>query len=454
MNEARQHSERIGPILLAPGVTVREILVFTFVVVAAICVLNFTALIQPFIFTEQLGVPQDQQGRLSGNLQMTQQAAVVLFLSLAGVLADRIGRRNVLGLAMIGYGIAMFAFPTVSTVAALFLVRFMFGLASTGHTAGAATKIVADYPHESSRGKFISMMLVVQNIAVALFVGYIGARIPSWLIEAGWSPSDAGSASFWMMGVFGFAGAAAAFLLMKPDHKVPDPTLANGAGEQPKSRLAALKQMGEVLAYARKYPRFGFILAVGFVIRTDTAILNAFLSLWVVRAAADVGVDSATAMKTAGLLLSILSVASFVTPPIFGYVADRVNRTHLLVLGLALTAGAFLSTTLVDDVFGWGIIIVVVFIGLAEGAQTIAAQSVFGQEAPKHLRGSAMGVYATLGTISVLFVSYLGGVMFDKVGYSGPFVVAGGLHLLFCIGALLFIATGRLGTQEPARDAA
>lgn len=67
------------------------------------------------------------------------------------------------------------------------------------------------------------------------------------------------------------------------------------------------------------------------------------------------------------------------------------------------------------------------------------------ERAPPSLRGSAMGVYVFMGTLSVMLVSYLAGVLFDELGFTAPFLFLAGLNLVFAIAAVILIRSRRDG---------
>lgn len=186
---------------LAPYVTWREVTIFTIVTIVANCAVQFQALLLPYLLSEQIGVAASDQGKVSGMLASVQQLATLVMLGFAGHLADRIGRRGLMIVTMAGYTACFFIFPLVSTVAMLILVRILLGAFQAGHTAGGATRVVADYPDEQSRGRFISLTLVIQWSSVAVFVGLIGAKIPQWLVAAGLPTRLAGQVSFLIVAV-------------------------------------------------------------------------------------------------------------------------------------------------------------------------------------------------------------------------------------------------------------
>jgi MFS family permease len=90
-------------------------------------------------------------------------------------------------------------------------------------------------------------------------------------------------------------------------------------------------------------------------------------------------------------------------------------------------------------------ILVAVLIGVAESAEGVTVQSLIAQEAPEQLRGSSMGVFTFLGTISLLAVNLLGGYLFDKMGFSSPMLMEGALHLVMLITAFVILRMGTYG---------
>ena len=455
MNEPPDTQQSLGPITLAPGVRRSQIFFFLAVVLPAGWTSGFFNLMQPLLINQQLGVPAGQQGMLAGLLGSTQQAAFLIFISLAGGLADHYGRRSALIFSLLGFSLCAIFYPLVGVVWLLFVVRFLQGAFQTGWTAGGATKIM-DYPDNNSRGKFVSLMLICQSGSAAIVVSLVTSRMPSWFRDAGFSNADATRYSFWIMAVVALAGAASAFFFLEKDShrhlaaKEPGKFEPAPAAGRRNRLVEALSRSREVLAHARRHPRFAVILLLGAVIRTDSVIMSTFLGLWIVNAAQLRGIDAIEATKTIGLLSAIVSVAAFVTPPLFGILADRVNRLTMLVTSLIVTAMGFCAIGLIDNVFGQALIAVIVVIGIAEGAQTIAAQSLFAEEAPAHLRGSAMGLFVFLGTSSVLLISLLGGYLFDRAGFTAPFVMEGLLNFAFLAVALAMIRSQRGTTTGDA----
>jgi MFS family permease len=428
--------KRLGPITLARGVEPRQILFYLIVVGVCQIVHQFMTLMQPLVLIQQLHVPQGRQGELSGLLGLTQQVGTLIFISVAGALADVIGRRTMLTLTLIGFALCLLVFPYIAAIWALFAVRFFWGVSFTGWTTGGAT-LAMDYPDNKSRGKFISLVLVSSAFVGAVYMRFVSSRLALWIRTLGFDDETSTRYSFWIMAVVALAGGAcAAFCMTRHQQSADKPAQPAKIESKTGGLKHAFVNIGGVFAHAKTNPRFALILLIGCVVRTDTVVIASFLALWIVSAGHLVGIEPLMATKTAGELSAILSIVQVIMNPIFGIVADRVNRVRMLLTTLALTTVAFCAFGLITDVFGGWMIAAIVFIGLSDVAQNLAAQSLLAQEAPSHLRGSTMGVFAFLGTMGLIVVNYAAGRLFDRVGFSAPFVLEGVLHLAFFLAAV------------------
>lgn len=428
---------RIGPIRLTPGVPAREVILFLFVTGIAVVFVAFVNLMQPFVLTEIAHVPTKMQGRLAGELMTVQQIMMLLFVSLAGAMADRVGRKAMLVFALVGFGVCAILYPLASSVLALFLIRILYGLSSTGHTAGGPTKFF-DYPTNDSRGKFMALVMVFYAVLQITLVGAIGSRLPGWLQASGLSVAEAGTRALWIAAGVAFATALIAYFFLMRDVPTQEKQVAAG----PRGYRAMFRGFREVIAYARTNRRFGMLLVTSFVIRTDVSVLQSFMALWITIQGGKQGLTTLAAIKVAGTVAAIISSMNLIVPPILGYLLDRTSRLAIYLTSVGLVGVVFLCAPLVEDVTGSSIYILAVFIGLAESSQTISQQALFGQEAPAHLRGTAYGLLAFFGTLSVVVTSFLAGYLFDRLGPTAPFLFTGTLHILFTVLAVIILVAG------------
>lgn len=442
MSDTRSVQRKLGTILLAPGITPRQAMAYIVVSSVLTCLSGFMAIIQPYVFTEQLHILTSEQGRLTGNLSAVQQGALLVFVSLFGALSDRFGRRLFMVLAVVGMTLAILAYPLATAVIHLYLLRFLFGTASTCHTAGSPPMRM-DLLDNGSRGRFLALVLV-SHAVFNFLISYGVTRLPAWLQQQGVTAADAGRSTFVLAGVLGLIGLVVALLGLPRDR--PKDIERISTSEQV---LRVGRSMREVIAYARINKRFGIVLLASAVLRADVAVIGTFIALWVVSAGRGEGLETAQALKAFGTLAMIMSATDLIFGVVAGFVADRVNRMKMLIWAVAATAVAFSTTTFVHSVTGLTIIGVVILINLAEAFQVAASQALIGEETPPHLRGSAYGMFALIGTVSVMGISLLAGQLFDKVGYKAPFLLMAGLGAAFVVISLILLG-GRIPKHEPA----
>jgi MFS family permease len=424
--EGLPRAQRIGPILLAPGVARSQVAVFLGVAACLGLLFGFINVAQPLLL-DQLGIPADHQGRVTGNLAFIDQFGFMLFISSAGTLADTLGRRGTLIVALIGMLLANLLFPFAGSIAVLYGLRFGFGLARTAHTAGG-TALIMDYPDNASRGKFLSLVMLNSALSGAVLIGGVGARLPGWFAAAGFTMQGATRLAFAVVGLFGAVGLwLAAFRLAREARRT-------APGHTPwQLQIASFRGFSERF---RSRPRYRFIMLMALAIRSDYIIVDAFVSLWILRDGVASGMSRSAALATAGLAYSMLRIMQLVGPVLLGIVADRVERTRLLAGMLVLSALSFAAVLLVGNATHWEMFAVVGLIGFFESGTIVVAQSVLGEEAPAELRGISMSVFALLGTLGVLLSTSVGGQLFDRVGPAAPFLFVGALNLVFAIWAI------------------
>jgi MFS family permease len=185
-----------------------------------------------------------------------------------------------------------------------------------------------------------------------------------------------------------------------------------------------------VLAAARRNRRLAFVFPVAVVARGDAVIVSAFLSLWIVSGARDQGVDAAAALAHAGTALGAFTGGGLAGTLAAGYAVDRFDRAKTAMLAVLATGLAFGAAALVDDVMGWELVALAAVMGFAELSLIVSGQALLGEQAPPEIRGATVGVFAFCGAVSMLVLSGLGGQVFDRWTYAGPFILAGGLNLL------------------------
>ena len=127
MAKPQKSTTKWGPVELSEGVTPVNAWGFMLASFVGIGLLSFFNFGQAYILNEILKIPQDEQGTLTGNLQVWAEVIQIALIPVAGVLSDRIGRRPVAVAGLVFLGIGYAFFPFASNVSELFIYRTFHG---------------------------------------------------------------------------------------------------------------------------------------------------------------------------------------------------------------------------------------------------------------------------------------------------------------------------------------
>ena len=311
-----------GPILLAKGVSTRHVLCYLFAALISIGMFTYLMSLTPYILKVNLGIPEDQHGRVIGNLQFLQEIVVMASIGWWGALSDRIGRRNTYIIAWLvmfaAYGVYAFA----TSLPGLFMLRIVFALGVAATTTNLSA-LLADYPLDQSRGKFTGIAFLLNGLGAAIFFGVLN-QLPSMYQAQGADEIWAGRYAYLTIAAVAFI-AAIVMTGLKPG--LPE----EAKGKEDKAPLLQLMREG---LHAAKDRRIGLSYIAAFAARADMAIVTLFMILWVIQAGGAAGMSPAEAQGRAGIYVGVYSLAALVAAPIVGIIADRIDR-------LTLNIGAF-----------------------------------------------------------------------------------------------------------------
>ena len=102
---------KLGPLRMQPGVQPKHLFALYFASFFGIASMSFINTSQPYVLTEIMNVPLDEQGTLSGRLTIIQEFALLFFLGPVGALSDKYGRKPIYVAAFILLGTAYFLYP-------------------------------------------------------------------------------------------------------------------------------------------------------------------------------------------------------------------------------------------------------------------------------------------------------------------------------------------------------
>lgn len=332
-------------------------------------------------------------------------AANLIGLPPAGWLSDRMGRRRLMAVGLLGFALASAGFLVFDSPWAFVALRACEGLAAACFTP-AALAYVADRAPEGQRGLRIAQLTVAQNVGMLMGPVFGGALVMSFGLAA----------PFWAHFVLcGLGGLLVA--------KLP------GAG-QAEARERRAKTGGRdpdgIWRQVQWLPFTGLSLRVfanGFAIGMYEAIWAIYLR------------DLGGTPWHISLSWTLFSLPAIVLAALAGRTIDRGGPARPLVLG------ALFSSVLV---LGYGLtqrIDVLLWLGVVEGigfAFAYPAQSaMMVQVAPEALRGRVIGLITAMSTVGALF----GAMLTPRLYEISPFWCFSVTSALLFVSALMLALT-------------
>ncbi len=414
-----------GPVLLAKGVSTRHVLCYLFAALISIGMFTYLMSLTPYILKVNLGIPEDQHGRVIGNLQFLQEIVVMASIGWWGALSDRIGRRNTYIIAWLvmfaAYGVYAFA----TSLPGLFMLRIVFALGVAATTTNLSA-LLADYPLDQSRGKFTGIAFLLNGLGAAIFFGVLN-QLPSMYQAQGADEIWAGRYAFLTIAAVAFV-AAIVMTGLKPG--LPE------EAKQKEAKAPLLQLMREGL-HAAKDRRIGLSYIAAFAARADMAIVTLFMILWVIQAGSAAGMSPAEAQGRAGIYVGVYSLAALVAAPIVGIIADRIDRLTLNIGAFAIAAIGYFWLGLSTDVLSFGGVIPALLVaGFGQSSVAMAITVLLAQRCPPEIRGSVFGVQSFFGAVGILAIAWGGGQLFDLVAPGAPFIAVAAANAIVLLTAL------------------
>lgn len=391
---------------------------------ATIGFLTFINTGQAFILNANLGLPGDEQGRVTGGLAFWNEMITIALAAPFGVMADRVGRRPVFCFGMISMAFGYALYPYATDITDLFVARTLYGI-GTAAAAGMLGTVGQDYPREYARGKLIAWTGVMNSLGVIFTALVFGRVMLGQLEKAGMTAKQQGLYSFWAVAIVLLISA----WILKWGLKGGVPSEV-----KEKQPVGALFKSGITNA---KNPRIALGYASAFVARSDLVVIGAFTNLWGSVWGVQQGMSPAQAAIVGLTIFAVAQVFGLIWSPIMGVIIDRVNRVSAVVFGMGLAAIGYASMYFVDDPTNRIYWLLFAVLGIGQISAFFASQALIGQEAPAKERGAVIGFFSGSGALGILVATSVGGVLFDTWMLTGPFVFVGALNFCIFIFALI-----------------
>ena len=415
--------QKLGPIWLAPNISRFNCVAFlyaSFVCIAFIALIN---VLQSYILTEHLAIPDADQGTLTGDLALFQEIITLLLVAPAGILSDRIGRRPVFVFGALALAAGFALYPVASSAFELTIYRCVYAV-GTACVGGMIGTVIADYPQEPSRGKLIAASGVLNGLGLVIFAGVMG-RVPEMFQNGGATPIEAGRYTFWIMA--GICVFSAVILQIG---------LKGGTAARKEERTGFKALIKSGFREARN-PRIALAYGSAFAARADLVVVGTFVTPWAMQAGTAQGLTAAESLTKGTLAFVVAQSAAVIWAPFMGMIIDRFNRVTAQAVAMALAGSGYLSMALVTSPLDSAYYPAFALLGAGQLSALFSSQGLIGQEAPEKERGSVVGVFGFCGAVGILFATGVGGRMFDAIAQAAPFVVMGIANVILLVWAIV-----------------
>ena len=326
----------------------------------------------------------------------------------AGYLGDRIGKKRILIICSLGWGITSLGTALAPTVAVLFLFRFLTGLAE-GTYFSNDRPIIAYYTPAEKAG--FGQGLSFTGLGMGMCLGIL---LAGWICEAwGWRT---------VFFIFTLPALAASFLISRIIKEPPRGAYQAVGGR--KIPLASLFRHRDLwLLYLGGIPGVYALWMVG---------------SWAPAMLKEAGMASLT---EASLYSSLLGISAVPGLTLTGWISDRLVDKGKGRKGLI--AVEFLAMTLLMFIFGWGISerwegwilgVLIFLIGLFVWGHWAAYYSLLPSLVPQEIHGTVYGLTNAIHFIGGFLAPWLTGLIKDA---TASFTYA-------CYGSALFTLLGGL----------
>jgi multidrug resistance protein len=339
----------------------------------------------PF-YAETFGATAFTVGLLATSFSLMQ----FIFAPIWGRLSDRVGRRPIILLGLLGSCLSYLAFGMASTLTALFAARIFAGIA--GANIPTAQAVVADLTTPENRAKGMGM------VGAAFGLGFIfGPAIGGFLSRYGYSVP-----AFFASGVSLANFAAAWFLLpetLKPEHR-------------------AIERVGRIdaLRSALARPHLPLLLVIGFLV---VAAFSAFESTFALFAERSHGFHA----SSIGYVFAFVGIVLVIVQGfLVGKVVKKIGEHHIVPASLAIVAIGLLMIPATQSVAALLVANGVMAVGM--GFNNPSLMSLVSRYSAAEGQGGVMGLTQSLNSLARIVGPLWGGFAFDHLGIGMPYITS------------------------------
>lgn len=362
------------------------------------------------LFAKSLGASTVDIGFIVGFSTITG----IFFKAPAGALSDIYGRRVVILVSTLIFGLMPFTYVLVHDYRFLAVIRFFHGFA-TAIYGPVAMAVIMDIAGER-KGTLVGTYSSVSTLG-----GLIAAPLGGGLLHllGGRDPSP--SVFRLIYSIVGFIGSASIALVLLFWRRLPSRVSA----APPSLGMVLVKFRGDLVAVLKDVQVLLTSCMEG-VQNLTVGALEAFLPIYATAAAGLTSFD-------AGLLWGAQLVALVVFRPLMGRLSDMYGRKPLITVGMLLCLTSFIFYPLTTSFLL--LCVLTLSFGLGEAMVTSSTAAMVAEQTKTRGYGTSMGVFGSLWDIGHASGPIITGFLLTSLDYLRAF---GLISLILLIATILF----------------
>lgn len=363
-------------------------------------------------YAERFGANGFEVGLLFASYSLAQLVCAPLL----GRWSDRIGRKPVIVVSLVGTAVGSIVSGLAGALPILFLGRIIDG--ASGGSLSVAQAAVADIARPDDRARLVGMM------GAAFGVGFVlGPAI------GGLSALGGPHIPFFVAGAIAGANAIAAIVRL-PETRRPEERVAIDVDASPETTTHRHGGVPTSVTLRR-------LAIVGFV---STLAFTAFESTFSLFGDARFGLTESSA---AAVFLGVGLVLVAMQGGVYAELVERVGVGTVFRGSLVVTAAGLFCLAAATT---WPVLIVaLVLLSAGQGCASPSITTIVTERAGAHERGAALGFQQSAYAVARVVGPPIAGLLFDRVGVPSPSIAGGAL---FVVAAVLVVAWGLHRTTE------
>jgi len=352
------------------------------------------------IYAKSLGATFVQIGLMSSVWSI----ARLVFNPLMGRLSDVRSKKRIMEGGLAVYLVTSVLYALAWDFTSLVSIRFLHGIGSA-MTMPIAMAYAAEITPKGQEGRYMGMI----NLATFTGMG-LGPLIGGTLTDI-----FSIAVPFYIMGGFTALSLLLNLIFLPSEQSV---SMADGKIRPSFKKILSNSSLRAIFLYR-------VVAAVG------QGSIMGFLSLFISGSVESGGLE--LPLSISGLILSIGQISSAVMQRPFGDLADRYNKTHLILLGGALSIVGFATLPLSHNM--WEVLAASLFWSLGGSIAMPALTAIVAIEGKALGAGSTMGMLDTAMSGGMVVGPLISGMVIDLFGLKATFYVG---SVMLSVGTTLF----------------